>query len=131
MPFTVARDMRLTRNNYTLTECLNTVEDQLMDAAVHSHIIAPLQQAIVRPFLGGTVFYLRPRPAQHERDNIPWTAATLIQHEPVRVSRPMRTTRARPAFRACEMLTPFNDYDADNYGDGLVLTWNRSDGQDD
>ena len=102
-----------------------------MDAAVHSRIIAPLQQAIVRPFLGGTVFYLRPRPAQHERDTIPWTAATLIQHEPVRVGRPTRTTQARPAFHAREMLTPFNDYNADDYGDGLLLTRNRSGGQDD
>jgi hypothetical protein len=28
------------------------------------------------------------------------------------------------------MLTPFNDYDADDYGDGLLLTRNRSGGQD-
>ena len=102
-----------------------------MDAAIHSRIIALLQQAIVRPFLGGTVFYLRPRPGQHERDNIPWTAATLIQHEPVHVGRPTRTTRARPAYRAREMLTPFSDYDVDDYGDGLILAWNRSGGQDD
>ena len=127
----VARDMRLTRDNYILAGRLNTVEDRIMDAAVHSRIIAPLQQAIVRPFLGGAVFYLRPRPAQHERDTIPWTAATLVQHEPVRVGCPTRTTRARPAFRAREMLTPFNDYNADDYGDGLLLTWNRSGGQDD
>ena len=102
-----------------------------MDAAVHSRIIAPLQQAIVRPFLGGMVFYLRPRPAQHERDTIPWTAAILVQHDPVHVGRPTRTTRARPTFRAREMLTPFNDYDADDYGDGLLLARNRSGGQDD
>ena len=130
-PSTVARDMRITRDNYVLADRLNTVEDRLMDAAVHSRIIAPLQQAIVRPFLGGTTFYLRPRPAQHERDNIPWTAATLSQHEPIRVGRPTRTTRARPAFRAREMLTPFGDYDADDYGDGLILARNRSGGQDD
>ena len=102
-----------------------------MDAAVHSHIIAPLQQAVVHPFLGGTVFYLRPCPAQHERDNIPWTATTLIQHKPVRVGRPTHTTRARPAFRAREMLMPFSDYNADDYGNGLVLSQNRSGGQDD
>ena len=130
-PFTVARDMRLTRDNYILADRLNTVKDRLMDAAVHSRIIAPLQQAIVRPFLGGTVFFLRPRPGQHERDNVPWTPATLSQHDPVRVGRPTRTTRARPAFRAREMLTPFGDHDADDYGDGLVLARNRSDGQDD
>jgi hypothetical protein len=123
--------MRITRDNYILADRLNTIEDRLMDAAVHSRIIAPLQQAIVRPFLGGTVYYLRPRPTQHERDNIPWTAATLSQHEPVRVGRPTRTTRAHPAFRAREMLTPFGDYDADDYGDGLILTRNRSGGQDD
>jgi hypothetical protein len=123
--------MRITRDNYVLADHLNTVEDRLMDAAVHSRIIAPLQQAIVRPFLGGTVFYLHPRPAQHERDNIPWTAATLSQHEPVHVGRPTHTTRARPTFRAREMLTPFGDYDADDYGDGLILAWNRSGGQDD
>jgi hypothetical protein len=29
------------------------------------------------------------------------------------------------------MLTPFSDYDADDYGDGLLLTCNRSGGQDD
>ena len=57
-PTTIARDMHITRDNYVLANRLNTVEDRLMDAAVHSHIIAPLQQAIVRPFLGGTVFYL-------------------------------------------------------------------------
>ena len=102
-----------------------------MDAAVHSRIIAPLQQAIVRPFLGGTIFYLRPRPGQHECDDIPWTTATLSQHKPVRVGRPMRPTRARPAFRACKMLTPFGNYDTDDYGDGLILTRNRSRGQDD
>ena len=123
--------MRITRDNYILANHLNTVEDHLMDAAVHSHIIAPLQQAIVRPFLGGTVFFLRPRPAQHECDNIPWTAATLSQHEPVCVSRPTRTTCARPAFRAQEMLTPFGNYDADDYSDGLILARNRSGGQDD
>ena len=130
-PSTIARDMRITRDNYILADRLNTIEDRLMDAAVHSRIIAPLQQAIVRPFLGGTVFYLRPRPAQHERDNIPWTTATLSQHEPVRVGRPTRTTRARPAFRAREMLTPFGDYNTDDYGDGLILARNRSEGQDD
>ena len=130
-PVTVARDMRLTRDNYILADRLNTVEDRLMDAAVHSRIIAPLQQAIVRPFLGGTVFFLRPRPGQHERDNVPWTSATLSQHKPVRVGRPTRTTRARPAFHAREMLTPFGDHDADDYGDGLILARNRSDGQDD
>ena len=130
-PFTIARDMRLTRDNYVLADRLNTVEDRLMDAVVHSRIIAPLQQAIVRPFLGGTVYYLRPRPAQHERDTIPWTAATLSQNEPIRVGRPTRTTRARPAFRAREMLTPFGDHDADDYGDGLILSQNRSGGQDD
>jgi hypothetical protein len=102
-----------------------------MDATIHSRIIAPLQQAIVHPFLGGTVFYLRPCPSQHERDNIPWTPATLSQHEPIRVSCPTRTTRTRPAFWACEMLTPFSDYDADDYGDRLLLTRNRSGGQDD
>ena len=123
--------MRLTRDNYVLAERLNTVEDHLMDAAVHSRIITPLQQAIVCPFLGGTVFYLRLHPAQHEHDNIPWTAATLIQHEPVCVGRPTRTMRARPAFCAREMLTPFNNYDADDYGDGLILARNRSGGQDD
>ena len=123
--------MRITRDNYVLAERLNTVEDRLMDAAVHSRIITPLQQAIVCPFLRGTVFFLRPRPTQHERDNIPWTAATLTQHDPVCVGHPTRTTHARPAFRARKMLTPFNDYDADDYGDGLVLTRNRSDGQDD
>ena len=130
-PVTVACDMHLTRDNYILADRLNTVKDRLMDAAVHSRIIAPLQQAIVRPFLGGTIFLLRPRPGQHERDNIPWTPATLSQHEPIRVGRPTRTTRARPAFRAREMLTPFGDHDADDYGDGLTLTQNRSDGQDD
>jgi hypothetical protein len=57
-PSTVARDMRITRDNYVLTNHLNAVEDRLMDTAVHSHIIAPLQQAIIRPFLGGTIFYL-------------------------------------------------------------------------
>ena len=131
MPTTVARDMRITRDNYVLADRLNTVEDRLMDAAVYSCIIAPLQQAIVRPFLRGTVFYLHPRPAQHERDLVPWTATTLLQHEPVRIGRPMRTTHARPAFRAREMLTPFGDYDADDYGDGLILARNRSRGQDD
>ena len=130
-PTTVARDMHITRDNYVLANCLNTVEDRLMDAAVHSHIITPLQQAIVRPFLGGTVFYLHPHPAQHERDDILWTAATLSQHKPVRVGHPTRTTRTCPAFRAREMLTPFGDYDADNYGDGLILAQNRSGGQDD
>ena len=102
-----------------------------MDAAVHSRIIALLQQAIVRPFLEGIVFYLQPRPGQHECNNIPWTSATLSQHEPICVGRPTRTTHARPAFRACEMLTPFSDYDADDYSDGLILTCNRSGGQDD
>ena len=29
------------------------------------------------------------------------------------------------------MLTPFSDYDADDYGDGLILARNRSGGQDD
>jgi hypothetical protein len=29
------------------------------------------------------------------------------------------------------MLTPFGDHDADDYGDGLILARNRSDGQDD
>ena len=130
-PIMVARDMRLTRDNYVLAERLNTVEDRLMDTAIHSCIIAPLQQAIVCPFLGGTVFYLRPRPAQHERNNILWTAATLTQHEPVCIGRPTRTTRAHPTFRARKMLTPFNDYDADDYGDGLILAQNRSGGQDD
>ena len=128
---TVARDMRLTRDNYVLAECLNTVEDRIMDAAIHSRIIALLQQAIVRPFLGGTVFFLRPCPAQHERNNIPWTATTLSQHEPICVGCPTRTTRARPAFHAREMLTPFGDYDADDYGDGLILARNRSGEQDD
>ena len=123
--------MRLTRDNYILAGRLNTIKDQLMDAAVHSRIIAPLQQAIVRPFLGGTMFFLRLRPAQHERDNIPWTTATLSQHEPVRVGHPMRTTRAHPAFRTREMLTLFGDYNTDDYGDGLILARNRSGGQDD
>ena len=123
--------MRIMRDNYALANRLNTVKDRLMDAAVHSRIIAPLQQAIIRPFLGGTVFYLRPRPAQHERDNIPWTVATLSQHVPIHVGRPMCTTRAQPAFRAREMLTPFGDYDADDYGDGLILARNGSGGQDD
>ena len=131
MPTTVVRDMCITWDNYVLADRLNTVEDQLMDATIHSHIIAPLQQAIVHPFLGGTVFYLRPHPGQHERDNIPWTPATLSQNEPIRVGRPTRTTRARPAFRAREMLTPFSDYDADDYGDGLILAQNRSGEQDD
>ena len=130
-PSTVARDMRITRDNYVLANHLNTIEDQLMDAAVHSCIIAPLQQAIVRPFLGGTVFYLQPCPGQHKHDNIPWMLATLSQHEPIRVGHPTRTTRARPAFLAHEMLTPFSNYDADDYGDGLLLTRNRSGGQDD
>ena len=130
-PSTVTHDIRLTRDNYILAGQLNAVEDRLMDTAVHSRIIAQLQQAIVRPFLGGTVFYLRPRPGQHEWDNVPWTAASLSQHEPVRIGRPTRTTRARPAFRACEMLTPFGDHDADDYGDGLTLARNRSEGQDD
>ena len=130
-PSTVVRDMRLTQDNYVLAERLNTVEDQLMDAAVHSRIIAPLQQAIVRPFLGGTVFFLHPRPTRHERDNIPWTNATLIQHKPVRVGRPTRTMRARPTYRAREMLTPFGDYEVDDYSDGLILAQNRSGGQDD
>ena len=128
---TVVRDMRITRDNYALTNCLNTVEDRLMDAAVHSHIIAPLQQVIVRPFLGGTIFYLQPRPGQHKRDNIPWTPATLSQHEPVHVGCPTRTTRTCPAFWARKMLTPFSDYDANDYRDGLLLAWNRSGGQDD
>ena len=131
MPFTVARDMHLTRDNYILANRLNAVEDRLMDAAVHSRIVAPLQQVIVRPFLGGTVFYLQPRPGQHERNNIPWTAATLSQHEPVRVGCPTRTTHARPAFRARKMLTPFGDHDADDYGDGLILARNESSRQDD
>ena len=131
MPTTVAHDMCITRDNYVLANRLNTVEDQLMDAAVHSCIIAPLQQAIVRPFLGGTIFYLRPHPSQHERDNVPWTAATLSQHKPVHVGHPTRTMRARPAFRTREMLTPFGDYDADDYGDGLILARNRSGRQDD
>ena len=130
-PSTVVPDMRITRNNYVLTNCLNAMEDRLMDTAVHSRIIAPLQQAIVRPFLGGTIFYLQPRPSQHERDNIPWMPATLSQHEPVCIGRLTCTTRAHPAFRACKMLTPFSDYDADDYGDGLLLACNRSGGQDD
>ena len=117
--------------NYILTDRLNTVEDRLMDAAVHSRIIAPLQQAIVRPFLGGTIFYLQPRPTQHERDNIPWTPATLSQHDPIRVGCPTRTMHARPTFWAHEMLTPFSDYDCDDYRDGLILARNRSGGQDD
>ena len=29
------------------------------------------------------------------------------------------------------MLTPFSDYNADDYGDGLILAQNHSDGQDD
>ena len=123
--------MRITQDNYVLANHLNTVEDRLMDATVHSRIIAPLQQAIVRPFLRGTVFFLRPRPGQHERDNIPWMPATHSQHEPIHIGHPTRTTRARPAFRAREMLTPFSDYDADNYSDRLVLARNRSGGQDD
>jgi hypothetical protein len=57
-PTTIARDMCITRDNYILTNRLNTIEDRLMDAAVHSRIIAPLQQAIVCPFLGAHVFYL-------------------------------------------------------------------------
>ena len=127
---TVARDMCITWDNYVLADCLNTVEDRLMDATVHSRIIAPLQQAIVHPFLGGTVFYLWPRPGQHECDNIPWTPATLSQNEPICVGCPTRTTHACPAFQAREMLTPFSDYDADDYGDGLILAHNRSGGQD-
>ena len=128
---TIACDMRITRDNHALANCLNTMEDRLMDAAVHSHIITPLQQAIVRPFLGGTIFYLRPRPGQHKWDNIPWTPATLSQHEPVCVGRPMCTMHTRPAFQAHEMLTPFSDYNADDYRDGMLLTQNRSGGQDD
>ena len=127
----MAWDMCITRDNYALANHLNTVKDRLMDAAVHSRIIAPLQQAIVRPFLGGTVFYLRPRPGQHECDNIPWMPATLSQHEPICISRPMHTTRTRPAFRARKMLTPFGNHDTDDYGDGLILARNRSSKQDD
>ena len=107
------------------------MEDRLMDTAVHSCIIAPLQQAIVCPFLGATIFFLHPWPGQHEHDNVPWTPATLSQHKPVRIGHPTRTMRTRPAFQACKMLTPFGDYDADDYGDGLLLAWNRSGGQDD
>ena len=129
-PLTIACDMCITRDNYVLANCLNTVEDRLMDTAVHSHIITPLQQVIVRPFLGGTVFYLQPHPSQHEQDNIPWTPATLTQHKPVHVSHPTRATHARPAFWACKMLTPFSDYDANDYGNGLLLAQNRSGGQD-
>ena len=122
--------MHITQDNYVLANRLNMVEDRLMDAAVHSCIIAPLQQAIVHPFLGGTVFYLQPRPGQHEWDNIPWMPATLTQHNPVCIGHPTRTTRTRPTFQVREMLTPFGDHDADNYGDGLLLTQNRSGGQD-
>ena len=67
----VARDMRITRANYVLTNQLNKVEDHLMDAAIHSRIVTPLQQAIVHPFLGACIFYLRPCPEQHKWDNIP------------------------------------------------------------
>ena len=102
-----------------------------MDAAIHSRIIAPLQLAIVRPFLGRTIFYLRLRPGQHEQDNIPWTLATLFQHDPVRFGCPTCPTRAHPTFQAREMLTPFNDYNADDCGHRLILTWNRSEGQGD
>ena len=102
-----------------------------MDTAIHSRIIAPLQQAIVCPFLGASAFFLRPQPDQHERNNIPWMPATLSQHEPVHVGHPTQTTHAHPAFRAWEMLTPFGDYDANDYGDDLLLARNRSDGQDD
>ena len=131
MPVMVARDMCITRDNYILANRLNTVEDRLMDAAIHSRIIAPLQQAIVRPFLNATVFFLRPRPGQHEHDNVPWMPATLLQHKPVHVGHPTRTMHARPAFRAWEMLMPFGDYDTDDYSDGLLLAQNRSNGQND
>ena len=131
MPATVVRDMRITRDNYILASHLNTVEDRLMDAAIHSRIITPLQQAIVHPFLGASMFFLHPRPGQHEHNNIPWTPATLSQHEPVHVGRPTRTTHARPTFQAQEMLTLFGDYDIDDYGDSLLLAQNRSGGQDD
>ena len=101
-----------------------------MDTAVHSRIIAPLQQVIVRPFLGGTVFFLQPRPGQHERDNVPWMLATLSQHNPVRIGCPTCTTCAHPTFWTHEMLTPFGDSDANDYGDGLILARNQSGGQD-
>ena len=123
---TVAHDMRIMQDNYVLANCFNTVEDRLMDAAVHSCIITPLQHPIILPFLGGTIFYLWPCPSQHEQDNIPWTPATLSQHDPIRIGHPTRTTCAHPAFWACKMLTPFNDYDADNYSDRLLLTQNHS-----
>ena len=90
--------MHITQDNYILAAHLNAIEDRLMDATVHSHIIPPLQQAIVHPFLGGTIFYLCPCPSQHERDNIPWTLATLSQHNPICVSCPTHTTHTRPAF---------------------------------
>ena len=41
-PSMIARDMHITRDNYALTNRLNTIKDRLMDAAVHSRIIAPL-----------------------------------------------------------------------------------------
>ena len=59
-PMAVACDMHITRANYVLTNQLNKVEDRLMDAAIHSRIITPLQQAIIRPFLGARIFYLHP-----------------------------------------------------------------------
>ena len=97
-PTTIMCDMCITQDNYILANCLNTVEDRLMDAAVHSHIIAPLQQAIICPFLGARIFYLRPHPRQHKRDNIPWTLATLSQHNPIHIGHPTHTMHARPTF---------------------------------
>ena len=99
-PTTIMRDMCITWDNYVLANRLNTVEDRLIDAAVHSHIIAPLQQAIIHPFLGARIFYLQPCPGQHEWDNIPWTLATLSQHDPICIGRPIHTACARPAFQA-------------------------------
>ena len=54
-PTAIARDMRITRANYVLTNQLNKVKDRLMDATVHSRIVTPLQQAIVHPFLGAHI----------------------------------------------------------------------------
>ena len=58
-PTAIVRDMHIMQDNYVLANQLNTVEDRLMDATVHSCIIAPLQQAIVHPFLGAHIFYLQ------------------------------------------------------------------------
>jgi hypothetical protein len=69
-----------------------------MDATIHSHIAAPLQQAIVYPFLAARVFYLQPHLRQYKQDNIPWTPATLSQHEPICVGCPTRMTCTCPTY---------------------------------